>query len=125
MDQSAIQRIAVDERSAPRRGHRFLALFHDADHAARELTAWISWARRSRLHLFKRLGATSRQHFAGLSNGFVEAMNGLIQAAKARARGYRTDCKLITICYLLCAKLKHLPTNPWIPSRVTGVQASN
>ncbi|MHB8387157.1 transposase [Metallibacterium sp.] len=61
----------------------------------------------------------------GISSGFVEAMNGLIQAATARARGYRTDRNLIAICYLLCAKLKHLSTNPWIPSRVTGVQASN
>ena len=42
-------------------------------------------------------------------------MNGLIQAAKARARGYRTDRNLITICYLLCAKLTHLPAHLWIP----------
>ena len=61
-----------------------------------------------------------RQHFAGLvehfrsglSNGFVEATNGLIQAAKARVRGHRTDRCLITISYLICGKLKHLPANP-------------
>ena len=41
-------------------------------------------------------------------------MNGLIQAAKARARGYATDHRLITMCYLICGKLKHLPTNPWV-----------
>lgn len=59
------------------------------------------------------------EHFrSGLSNGFVEAMNGLIQAAKARACGYRTDRCLITISYLICGKLKHLPSNPWIPSSV-------
>ena len=94
----------------------------DAEQAATALRAWISWARRSRLAPFKRLGATLRQHFeglvehfrSGLSNGFVEAMNGLIQAAKARARGYRTDRNLITICYLLCGKLEHLPVNPWL-----------
>ncbi|MHB1284212.1 MAG: ISL3 family transposase, partial [Metallibacterium scheffleri] len=97
-----------------------------AEDAERELIAWISWARRSRLKPFKRLGATLRQHLAGLvehfrsglSNGFVEAMNGQIQAAKARARGYRTDRCLITISYLICGKLKHLPSNPWIPSSV-------
>jgi len=54
------------------------------------LEQWISWARRSRLAPFKRLGATWRDHLegilehfrTGLSNGFVEAMNGLIQAAR-------------------------------------------
>lgn len=86
------------------------------------LVQWISWARRSRLAPLKRLGATVRDHLegilehfrTGLSNGFVEAMNGLIQAAKARARGYATDHRLIIMCYLICGKLKHLPTNPWI-----------
>jgi hypothetical protein len=49
---------------------------------------------------------------------FVEAMNGLIQAAKARARGYATDHRLITMCYLIGGKLKHLSTNPWITPAV-------
>lgn len=97
----------------------------DVADAQTRLNAWVSWARRSRLPAFKRLGATLRdqmegivEHFrTGLSNGFVEAMNGLIQAAKARARGYATDHRLITMCYLICGKLKHLPTNPWIASR--------
>jgi len=94
----------------------------DADMAKVGLDKWICWARRSRLASFKRLGATLRVHLdgilehfrTGLSNGFVEAMNGLIQAAKARARGYATDHRLIIMCYLICGKLKHLPTNPWI-----------
>ena len=55
------------------------------------------------------------EHFrSGLSNGFVEAMNAQIQAAKARAKGYATTDNLIAIAYLLCAKLKHLPPNPWL-----------
>ncbi len=92
------------------------------DEAARLLDRWISWARRCRLPAFKRLGATLRQHRDGiiehfrngLSNGFVEAMNAQIQAARARAKGYATERNLITIAYLLCAKLKHLPRNPWL-----------
>jgi len=47
-------------------------------------------------------------------------MNGLIQAAKARARGYATDHSLITMCYLVCGKLKHLPTNLWITQAISG-----
>ena len=88
------------------------------------LIRWISWARRCRLPAFKTLGATVRdhlegilQHFdSGLANGQVEAFNAQIQAAKARAKGYRTDTNLITVSYLLCAKLRHLPGHPWIAS---------
>ncbi len=124
-----LQRSSLKTARAWRLKEALRAVFahtRDAQTAERELRAWISWARRSRLRPFKRLGATLRQHFdgllehfrSGLSNGFVEAMNGLIQAAKARARGYRTDRNLITICYLICGKLTHLPANPWIPSRI-------
>jgi transposase len=92
------------------------------EQAGHLLDRWISWARRCRLPAFKRLGATLREHRtgileyfrSGLSNGFVEAMNAQIQAAKARAKGYATDDSLITIAYLLCAKLRHLPRNPWL-----------
>ena len=92
------------------------------------LTAWIRWARRSRLPAFKRLGQTVRSHLdgilghfsSGLSNGFLESMNGLIQAAKTRARGYRTDARLILMAYLVCGKLKHLPANPWMTAGKAG-----
>ena len=41
----------------------------------------------------------------------IEAMNSLIQAAKVRARGYRTTEILITMAYLVCGKLRfNLPT---------------
>src|SRR5574337_1047334 len=86
------------------------------------LRRWISWAKRCRLAPFKRLAGTVQKHLAGivehfrsgLNNGFAEAINGRIQAAKARAKGYGTDEHLITISYLVCAKFKHLPKNPWL-----------
>lgn len=92
------------------------------EEAGPALDRWISWARRSRLPAFKRLGGTLREHRdgilehfrSGLSNGFVEAMNAQIQAAKARAKGYATTDNLIAIAYLLCAKRRHLPRNPWL-----------
>lgn len=92
----------------------------DAADAQRLLRRRISWARGSRLAPFKTLAATLQTHLpgivthfrSGLSNGFVEAMNAHIQAAKARAKGYATTDNMITIAYLLCAKLKHLPRNP-------------
>jgi transposase len=93
----------------------------DPAHAQTLLDAWISWARRCRLAPFKRLAATIKKHRtgilehirSGLSNGFAEGINGRIQAAKARARGYGTDRHLIAICYLICANIRHLPKNPW------------
>jgi hypothetical protein len=42
---------------------------------------------------------------ASSSNGFAEAINGLIQAAKRRARGYRTTKNLINMAYRLPASL--------------------
>jgi transposase len=92
------------------------------DSAKTLLLRWISWARRCRLEPFKRLAVTMQKHLdgilehfrSGLNNGFAEAINGRIQAAKARAKGYGTDAHLITISYLVCAKLKHLPKNPWL-----------
>ena len=64
------------------------------------------------------------EHFrSGLSHGFVEAMNAQIQAAKARAKGYATARNLIAMAYLLCAKLRHLPRNPWLVSNTTSTGA--
>ncbi len=91
--------------------------------AERLLRRWASWARRSRLAPFKTLATTLLTHLhgivehfrSGMSNGFIEAMNGQIQAAKARTKGYATATNMTTIAYLLCAKLKHLPRNPWLP----------
>lgn len=52
-----------------------------------------------------------------LTNGAVEGMNGMIQAAKRRARGYRTARSLITMTYLIGGKLTALPTSPYATTR--------
>jgi transposase len=44
-------------------------------------------------------------------NGILKGINSLIQAAKARARGYRTVKNLTTMIYLIGSKLDfRLPT---------------
>ena len=48
-----------------------------------------------------------------LTNGRVEAANSLIQAVKAKARGYGTTRHLITISYLVVGDLTHLPASPF------------
>ena len=81
----------------------------------------VPMARRSKLAPFKKLALTLKSHWDGILNGFdsalnngsVEAINGLIQAAKARARGYRKPRNLMLMAYLIAAKLSHLPTSPY------------
>ncbi len=92
-----------------------------AEQAETALTRWYSWARRSRLQPMKHLAATLKDHWdgvlatfdSGLTNGRAEGINSLIQAAKARARGYRTTHSLITIAYLIAGNLAHLPASPF------------
>ncbi len=80
---------------------------------------WCSRAKESGLGPMAGLAETIRKHRRGilrwqasqLTNGLLEAMNSLIQAAKGRARGYRTKENLITMAYLVCGRLEfRLPT---------------
>ena len=82
---------------------------------------WYSWARRCRLEPFKKLAKSISDHLDGilhhfdskLTNGRVESINSSLQAAKARARGYRRVSSFIAITYLLAGNLKALPRNPF------------
>ena len=83
------------------------------------LKAWYSWAIRSQIDQVKKVAKTVKNHWKGilawfdsqLSNGFLEAVNGLIQATKRRARGYRSTKNLINMAYLIAGKLDfRLPT---------------
>jgi transposase len=83
------------------------------------LKSWYGWAIRSRIEQVKRVAKTIKEQWNGvlawfdskLSNGFLEAVNGLVQAAKRRARGYRSTKNLINMAYLIAGKLDfRLPT---------------
>jgi transposase len=86
-------------------------------YAPEYLRRWCSGAKRSRLQPIKDFVTLIENHFDGiiawhqnhLTNGLLEGINSLVQAAKARARGYRNKNKMITIVYLTAAKLQ-LPT---------------
>jgi transposase len=99
-------------------------IFHSApsrEEAEPLLDQWYSWARRCRLEPIKQVAKTLKDHWAGilnafdskLTNGRVEGANSLVQAAKAKARGYGTVKHLITIAYLVAGKLTHLPASPF------------
>ena len=89
----------------------------DAQHSAQALKGWRHWAQRSRLPAFGDLAKTVKQHWAGilkafdasrLHTGYVEAVNSLLQAAKAKARGYGTTEHFIAMAFLIAGKLSHL-----------------
>ena len=83
------------------------------------LKSWYNWAIRCQIEQVKKVARTVKDHWNGilawfdskLYNGFLEAVNGLIQAAKRRARGYRSIKNLINMAYLIAGKLDfRLPT---------------
>ena len=48
---------------------------------------------------------------SGIANGLIKGINSLVQAAKAKARGYRSTRNLAAIIYLVAGKLElKLPT---------------
>jgi transposase len=87
--------------------------------AASFLKRWYFWATHSRLGPVIRAAKTIRKHQDGIlswfsthvNNAIIESMNSLVQAAKRRAKGYRTTRNLVTIIYLILGKLDfQLPT---------------
>lgn len=95
---------------------------HTVYDAEKALKRWYKWAIRCRLEPMKDAARTIKRHLKGilswfdghLNNGGVEGTNSIIQAAKARARGYGTVRHLITMSYLVAGKLNHLPAPPFI-----------
>lgn len=83
------------------------------------LDRWLSWAMRCRLEPMKDAARTIKQHKEGIlrwfnskiANGLIEGINSLVQAAKAKARGYRSIRNLKAMVYILAGKLElRLPT---------------
>lgn len=83
------------------------------------LKKWYFWATHSRLEPMKEAAQTIKRHWVGvlqwfksqINNGILEGINSLIQAAKAKARGYRTTKNLIAMIYLIGGKFNFgLPT---------------
>ena len=83
------------------------------------LDKWYFWTTHSRLPPIVKVAKTIRKHQDGIllwftskiNNGILEVINSLVHAAKAKARGYRSNSNLITIIYLIAGKLQ-LPGLP-------------
>jgi transposase len=78
------------------------------------LREWMNWAKRSQLQPMIDLAKSVKQHEEGIlrwfhskmTNGLLEGINGLVQAAKRRARGYRNVENLIAMVYMTANKLR-------------------
>jgi hypothetical protein len=72
----------------------------------REDLAWLTHRPRTSRGWRRSIGTQILAwHRSRISNGLLEGTNSLIQAAKARARGFRSKQKVITIVYLLAGRL--------------------
>jgi transposase len=94
-----------------------LFIFPDRNAGEAYLKRWYFWATHGRLEPIKRAARTTKAHWDGalswfdsrISMGLLEGTNSLIQAAKARARGYRSARNLITMSYIIAGKLAYGP----------------
>lgn len=77
------------------------------------LKAWVTMVHRSGLEPMAKAAATVQRHWQGIlhwmvsrvSNGVMEALASLVQAAKRKARGYRNHETFILMAYLIAGKL--------------------
>lgn len=86
------------------------------------LKQWCTNVYRSKVEPMKAVASMIRDHFEGIiawaqtrqTNGFLEALNGLFQAAKRKARGYGRFSTIRTVIFLLAGKLDFSKINPHV-----------
>lgn len=97
---------------------RMKEAFRDAynlvgDLGERALTKWCQWAKRSGIEAMAGAAETILKNWIGvvqyfhsrLTNAILESINGRIQAARAKARGYRNKTYMACILYLIAGRL--------------------
>lgn len=86
------------------------------------LDQWCTNVMRSKVEPMKEVARMIRSHFDGIvawsqtqqTNGFLEAINGLFQAAKRSARGYVSFTTIRTVIFLRLGDLDFSKINPYI-----------
>lgn len=84
------------------------------------LQHWCTRVMRSKVEPMKEVAALVRRHMEGIvawaqtrqTNGFIEALNGLFQAAKRRARGFTRISTIKVVVFLIAGKLDFGALNP-------------
>jgi transposase len=86
------------------------------------LSQWCTNVMRSKVEPMKTVARMIRNHFDGIvawarsrqTNGLIEAINGLFQAAKRKARGYTKFSTMRTVLFLIAGKLDFSAFNPHV-----------
>jgi transposase len=84
------------------------------------LAHWCNCVMRSKVEPMKEVAKMIRTHLEGIvawaqtrqTNGFLEAINGLFQASKRRARGFTRLATIRTVIFLIAGKLDFHAINP-------------
>lgn len=84
------------------------------------LKKWYFWATHSRLDPVIKAAKTIKKHWDGvvawkksqISNGILEGLNSIVQAAKAKARGFRTFRYFRVVVFLVTGDLNFKVVNP-------------
>lgn len=84
------------------------------------LQHWCTCVMRSKVEPMKEVASLVRRHLEGIvawaqtrqTNGFLEALNGLFQATKRRARGFTRMSTIRTVIFLIAGKLDFRVINP-------------
>lgn len=87
------------------------------------LEHWCTCVMRSKVEPMKEVAGLVRRHLEGIvswaqtrqTNGFLEAINGLFQTAKRRARGFTRLSTIKTVIFLIVGKLDFHAINPHAP----------
>ncbi|MFC7339708.1 ISL3 family transposase, partial [Haloferula chungangensis] len=118
-DQRELRESLCEEHAQLGRAHAIRDFLSDAWHydsrdaAEVHLKEVLSWCQRSRLEPMVKLGRTLRRHWDGIlgyyqnytTSAAIEAINGLLQLAKRRARGYRRFENFRAIAYWIAGNL--------------------
>lgn len=88
--------------------------YTDRKDAQEHLESWLSWAKRCRIKAFQRLAKTIQKHQDGILNYYenwttsaaIESVNGRLQLARKRARGYRNPANFRSIAYWIAGELQ-------------------
>ena len=86
------------------------------------LKKWYFWATHSRLDPIIKAAKTIKNHWDGvlewkksqINNGILEGLNSVVQAAKAKARGFKTFRNYRIVIFLLTGDLNFKTLNPYV-----------
>jgi len=86
------------------------------------LKKWYFWATHSRLAPIIKAAKTIKKHWDGvlewkksqINNGILEGLNSIVQAAKAKARGFKTFQNFRIVVFLLTGDLNFKALNPHV-----------